>query len=144
MHTYAIVIFYLLFGCPQSNFGSLSRGYSHFIFIIFDSVITRNLVVTRFSKLEMDCKQNHRHIGWLTHKQIDEHKKWKSKKTSTVCCQYWSPRYIVFVLSSRCGGCYPKGIIVASSYKIKQIIIIITIIGISTNITFICQIQFSF
>ena len=34
-----------------------------------------------------------------------------------------------------CGGCHPKGLIVANSYKIKQTITIITI-RISTNITF--------
>ena len=31
----------------------------------------------------------------------------------------------VSVLSTKCGGCHPKGLIVASSHKIKQIIIII-------------------
>ena len=28
------------------------------------------------------------------------------------CCQCWSPRYWVSVLSTRCGGCHPKGLIV--------------------------------
>ena len=36
------------------------------------------------------------------------------------CCQCWSPRYRVSVLSTKCGGCLPKGLIVASSYKIKK------------------------
>ena len=36
------------------------------------------------------------------------------------CCQCWSPRYRVSVLSTKCGGCHPKGLIVASSYKIKK------------------------
>ena len=52
--------------------------------------------------------------------------------------------YGVTVLSTRCGGCHPKGLIVARSYKIKQTILIITITRISTNITFIGQFQFSF
>ena len=40
-------------------------------------------------------------------------------------------------------GCHPKGLIVVSSYNIKQTVIIITI-RICTNITFIYQFQFSF
>ena len=32
------------------------------------------------------------------------------------------------VLSTKCGGCHPKGLIVASSYKVKQIIIIILVL----------------
>ena len=51
------------------------------------------------------------------------------------CCQCWSPRYRVSVLSTKCGGCHPKGLIVASSYKIKIIITILTLM---------CQCQFSF
>ena len=42
------------------------------------------------------------------------------------------------VLSTECGGCHPKEPIVASSHKIKHIIIIIKIL------TLICQSQFSF
>ena len=34
----------------------------------------------------------------------------------------------VSVLSTKCGGCHPKGLIVASSYKVKQIIILIIIL----------------
>ena len=30
------------------------------------------------------------------------------------CCQCWSPRYLVSVLSNRYGGCHLKGLIVAS------------------------------
>ena len=32
------------------------------------------------------------------------------------------PQNRVSILSTKCGGCHPKGLIVASSYKIKQII----------------------
>ena len=53
---------------------------------------------------------------------------------NTVCYQCWSPRYRVSVLSTKCGGCHPKGLIVASLYKI--IIIIITIITIITILLF--------
>ena len=34
----------------------------------------------------------------------------------------------VSVLSTKCGGCHPKGLIVASSYKVKQIIILILVL----------------
>ena len=34
----------------------------------------------------------------------------------------------VSVLSTKCGGCHPKELIVASSYKVKQIIILIIIL----------------
>ena len=47
------------------------------------------------------------------------------KKNNTVCYQCWSPRYIVSVLSTKCGGCHPKGLIVASLYKIKIVITIL-------------------
>ena len=43
------------------------------------------------------------------------------------------PPDTVSVLSTRCGACHPKGLIVASSYKIKQTIIIITTTRIYTN-----------
>ena len=54
------------------------------------------------------------------------------------------PPDTVSVLSNRCGGCHPKGLIVVSSYKIKQTIIIIATTKIFTNITFIGQFKFSF
>ena len=37
--------------------------------------------------------------------------------TKSVCCQWWFPRYIGFALSTRCGVCHPKGVIVSSSYN---------------------------
>ena len=57
-------------------------------------------------------------------KQMDKKTKKKSEKKNTVCCQCWSPRYEVSALSTNCGGCDPKDFIVASSHKIKHIIII--------------------
>ena len=42
----------------------------------------------------------------------------KSLKSNT--CQFWSPRNRVSVLFTKCGGCHPKGLMVASSYKIKK------------------------
>ena len=54
------------------------------------------------------------------------------------------PPDTVSVLSTRCRGCHPKGLIVTSSSKIKQTIIIIPTTRVSTNITFIGQFRFSF
>ena len=45
----------------------------------------------------------------------------KSKKT-TLPLVNAGPRNRVSILTTKCGGCHPKGLIVASSYKIKQII----------------------
>ena len=65
-------------------------------------------------------------------KQMDTKTKKESYKTNTVCCQSWSPRYRVSALCTKCGGSDPKELIVASSHKIKQVIII-------TILTLICQ-----
>ena len=75
--------------------------------------------------------------------------RWKQKpKKIQNCCQCWSTRYLVSVLSTRCGWRHPKGLIVASYCKIKIIIIIKNFNQKSnknsTFITFICQCQVSF
>ena len=62
-----------------------------------------------FSKT-WDCKQMYRHR--LTEKQMDTKK--KENLNYQHCCQCWSPRYWISVLSTRCGGYHPKGFIVAS------------------------------
>ena len=54
--------------------------------------------------------------------------KWTQKqrkkiKKPTLLLVNASPPYRISVLSTKCGGCHPKGLIVASSHKIKQIII---------------------
>ena len=57
----------------------------------------------------------------------------------------WSPRYRVSVLSTKCGVCHPKGIILASLYKIMiiiTIIIIIIIVIITTVLLFTTQSRF--
>ena len=91
----------------------------------------------------MDCKQIHRPTDWLTHRQADEHKKVKICKNQHCPLSMVVPQIQISVLSTRYGECHSKGLIVANSYKIKQTINIITI-RISTNITYICQFQFSF
>ena len=55
----------------------------------------------------------HRHTEWLTHRQTDGHKKERKPKPPTLLSML-APTYWVSVLSIRCGGCHPKGIIVAS------------------------------
>ena len=37
------------------------------------------------------------------------------------------------VLSTKCGGCHPKGLIAGSSYKVKQIIIILVLLDKNKN-----------
>ena len=53
---------------------------------------------------------------WHIRQQMDTKKKQNLKHQH--CCQCCSPRYWVSVLSTRCGDCHPKGLIVASEYKI--------------------------
>ena len=48
----------------------------------------------------------------------------KKFKKSTLSLANAAPLDRVSVLSTKCGGCHPKGLIVASSHKIKQIIIL--------------------
>ena len=48
----------------------------------------------------------------------------KKIKKPTLSLVNAGPPDRVSVLSTKCGGCHPKGLIVASSHKIKQIIIL--------------------
>ena len=48
-----------------------------------------------------------------------------SKKPTMSVINAGPPRYIVSALSTKCGGCRPKGLIVASLYKIKIMIAIL-------------------
>ena len=68
--------------------------------------------------------QTYEKTDWHT----DGHKKKKKKKNlknPTLSLVNAGPRNTVSILSTNCEGCHPKGLIVASSYKIKQIIIAI-------------------
>ena len=53
----------------------------------------------------------HRHTDWLTHRQTNWHITEKKSKTPTLLSMlvHW-----VSALSTRYGGCHPKGLIVAS------------------------------
>ena len=87
----------------------------------------------------MDCKHAHGHR--LADTEVNLWTEKKNLKKTTMSVVNAGPPDTVSVLSTRCGACHPKGLIVASSYKIKQTIIIITTTRISTSITFIGQFQ---
>ena len=56
---------------------------------------------------------------------MDTKTKQKNLKKTKLSLFNAGPRNRVSILFTKCGGCHPKGLIVASSYKIKQIIIAI-------------------
>ena len=59
------------------------------------------------------------------HEDIQTDTKTKKKiKKPTLSLVNAGPPDRVSVLSTKCGGCHPKGLIVASSHKIKQIILL--------------------
>ena len=60
----------------------------------------------------------------------------KTFKKPTLSLVNAGPPDIVSVLSTKCGGCHPKGLVVASSHKIKQIIIILKFIYAKANSLF--------
>ena len=56
---------------------------------------------------------------------MDTKTKQKNLKKPKLSLFNAGPRNRVSILFTKCGGCHRKGLIVASSYKIKQIIIAI-------------------
>ena len=60
----------------------------------------------------------------------------KKFKKSTVSLFNAGPPDRASVLSTKCGGCHPKGLIVASSHKIKQIIIILKLLYVKADSPF--------
>ena len=114
------LFFHLVTGHPANNVGSLSIGrphssnVNHCVFIYF---LTQRSLGTSHQRV-------FNNIRWIANRPTDTQTDWhkgkqmntkkKSKKTNTACCQCSSPRYRVFVLSSWCRGCHPKGLIVAS------------------------------
>ena len=56
---------------------------------------------------------------------MDTKTKQKNLKKPTLSLVNAGPRNTVSIFSTKCEGCHPKGLIVASSCKIKQIIIAI-------------------
>ena len=65
---------------------------------------------------------------------MDTKTKKKKIKKPTLSLVNAGPPDGVSVLSTKCGGCHLKGLIVSSSYKVKQQIIIIIIIMIIITI----------
>ena len=57
----------------------------------------------------------------------------KKNKKPTLSLANAGPPDRASVLSTKCGGCHPKGFIVASSYKVKQIIIILVLLDKNKN-----------
>ena len=57
-------------------------------------------------------KQLYRHR--LSVKQMESWTQNRKNLKSKHCCQCWPPTYWVSILSSRCGGCHPKGLIFAT------------------------------
>ena len=61
--------------------------------------------------------------NWQTWRHTVGHKsEEKSLQKPTLSVINAGPPDRVSVLSTKCGGCHPKGLIVASSHKIKQVI----------------------
>ena len=81
----------------------------------------------RPKKLENRLQTDNK-TGWQEDIQIVTKTKKKFKK-STVSLFNAGPSDRASVLSTKCGGCHPKGLIVASSYKVKQIIILIIVLA---------------
>ena len=53
----------------------------------------------------------HKQRHWLIHRETDGVKKERKSKTQTLLSMLGS-RYWISVISARCGGCHPKGLIV--------------------------------
>ena len=71
------------------------------------------------------------------HEDIYMDTKTKKKfKRSTLSLVNAGPPDWVSVLFTKCGGCHPNGLIVASSHKVKQIIIILKFIYLKANSLF--------
>ena len=68
--------------------------------------------------MRIDCKQTKK-TDWPEDIQMDTKTKKKSKKP-TLSLVNTGPPDRVSGLSTKCGGCYPKGLIVPSSHKTKQ------------------------
>ena len=67
---------------------------------------------------------------------MDTKTKKKKLKKPTLSLVNAGPPDIVSVLSTKCGGCHPKGLIVASSHKIKQVIIILDFLYVKADSPF--------
>ena len=78
------------------------------------------IVIIRPKKLGIDCTNMRRLTDMRTYRWTQKQK--KNLKKTTLSLVNAGPRNRVSILSTKCEGCHPKGLIAASSYKIKQII----------------------
>ena len=78
------------------------------------------IVIIRPKKLGIDCTHMKRLNDMKTYRWTQKQK--KNLKKTTLSLLNAGPQNRVLILSTKCEGCHPKGLIVASSYKIKQII----------------------
>ena len=78
------------------------------------------VVIIRPKKLGINCTHMKRLTDMKTYRWTQKQK--KNKKRTTLSLVNADPRNRVSILSTKCGECHPKGLIVASSYKAKQII----------------------
>ena len=74
------------------------------------------IVIIKLKNLRIDCTQTKKLTETKTNRWTQKQK--KSLKTNTDVNA--GPPDRVSVLSTKCGGCHLKGLIVASSYKIKK------------------------
>ena len=80
------------------------------------------LIVIRLKKLENRLRTDKKPYR---HEDIQMNTKTKRKsKKPTLSLVNAGPSDRVSVLTTKCGGCHPKGLIVASSHRIKQITIL--------------------
>ena len=77
------------------------------------------IVIIRPKKLGIDCTHMKRLNDMKTYRWTQKQKKNLKKQHSLLNA---GPQNRVSILFTKCEGCRPKGLIVASSYKIKQII----------------------
>ena len=149
MLTYSIVIFYLLFGWPKTNFGSLSKGQlqspnvNHCTFIIFwlkgHWEPQKNKFLKTRNWLQTD-PQPHRLTDTKINWWIQKSKNLKKLTLSVVNAGAPDTEYLYYPLDVE--RVTIKGSLLLA--HIKQIIIITTITRISAIIAFIYQFQFLF
>ena len=93
-----------------------------------------SIVIIRPKNLRIDCKQTKKLTGMKTYTWTQKQRKKFEKLTLSVVNTGLPER--VSLLSTKCGGCHPKGLIVTCSHKIKQIIIILKFIYAKANSPF--------
>ena len=94
-----------------------------------------SIVIIRPKNLRIDCKQTKKLTGMKTYTWTQKKRKKFEKLTLSVVVNTGLPESLS-LLSTKCGGCHPKGLIFTCSHKIKQIIIILKFIYAKANSPF--------